>query len=367
MAGAGAIAIKIATGLVFFAIVVLLLLWLAGTFHEKVPGNAPLVAQTAGRPAGDAPIAVARIVRVPRNESSVGSIRAVHETTVASKILAKVLEVNVTAGQKVERGDVVVRLDAQDLTARLEQAEAVARSARAEREQARLEYDRVKGLIERQAAAAIEWDRVQTALASAEAELSRAEQAVNEARTVLEYATVRSPIAGIVVDKRVDAGDTVTPGQALLLVYDPTRMQLVASVRESLTHRLKVGQTVNVRVDALDKTCQGNISEIVPEAESTTRTFLVKVTGPCPSGIYTGMFGRLLVPLDDEDVLVIPKHAVRHVGQLELVDVADHGTLTRRAVKLGRTFGDDVEVLSGIREGEHVALPSNGVDEGGER
>jgi hypothetical protein len=100
------------------------------------------------------------------------------------------------------------------------------------------------------------------------------------------------------------------------------------------------------------------VSEIVPEAQSASRSFQVKVTGPCPTGIYSGMFGRILIPLDEEEVLVIPREAVRHVGQLELVEVVDRGLAARRAIRTGRTFGEDVEVLSGLREGEKVALPA---------
>ena len=160
----------------------------------------------------------------------------------------------------------------------------------------------------------------------------------------------------MVIDRKVEPGDTVTPGQVVVSLYDPTRMQLVASVRESLTHRLRVGQDIDVRVEAIDKTCLGRVSEIVPEAESASRTFSVKVTGPCPPGIYSGMFGRLLIPLEEEEVLVVPKGVVRRVGQLDMVDLVDGDALRRRAVQLGRAFGDDVEVLSGLREGEQVAL-----------
>jgi len=85
------------------------------------------------------------------------------------------------------------------------------------------------------------------------------------------------------------------------------------------------------------------------------------VTGPCPPGIYTGMFGRLLIPLGDEDVLVVPRTAVRRIGQLTVVDVAVDGVLHRRAVQLGRTFGDDVEVLSGLQVGERLAVGLAGV------
>lgn len=163
-----------------------------------------------------------------------------------------------------------------------------------------------------------------------------------------------------VIDKKVDVGDMVTPGQLLVTLYDPEQMQLVASVRESLTHRLQVGQSIGVRVEGLNKECSGTLSEIVPESQSASRTFQVKVTGPCPTGIYSGMFGRILIPLEEEQVLVIPRQAVRNVGQLELVEVAESGQVSRRAIRTGRTLGEDVEVLSGLAEGEQVVLPEVG-------
>lgn len=349
---------KVLIGITFLMVIVFLLMWLAGAFHRKVDdtARAPGTSLSVGRPIGTTQLATVRKIRVPRIESSVGTIRAVHESAVASKLLAKVVEVRVTAGQHVKEGEVLVRLDDADLVARLEQAQASANGSQAARDQAVIEHGRVRRLIEEQAAAAIEWDRVKTFLKSAEAEFARAEQAVTEAQTVLEYATIRSPISGVVVDKQVEAGDMVTPGKVLLTLYDPTRMQLVASVRESLTRRLAVGQSVYVQVDALNKKCKGLVSEIVPEAESASRTFSVKVTGPCPPGIYSGMFGRLLIPLEDEEVIVVPHAAVRRIGQLSMVDVADDDVLRRRAVQLGRTFGNEIEVLSGLQVGESLAV-----------
>ncbi|HVC94024.1 MAG TPA: hypothetical protein VND64_10055, partial [Pirellulales bacterium] len=80
--------------------------------------------------------------------------------------------------------------------------------------------------------------------------------------------------------------------------------------------------------------------------------------GPCPTGVYTGMFARMLIPLEEEDVLVVPRHAVRSVGQLELVDTVEHGHPRRRAVRTGRVLGENVEVLSGLRAGEAVVVPA---------
>lgn len=346
----------VAAGVGFAAVVVVLLMALAGVFHPKIGEAVAAAEQAGGRPIGDARLVEARLIHVPRTEAAVGTIRAVHETSVASKLLAKVVEVNVQAGQPVGKDDVLVRLDDEDLQARLEQAQAAVAAARAARDQAQVEHDRVKDLIEKNVAASIEFERVQTNLKSTQAKLEQAEQARREAETILSYATIKSPMTGIIVDKKVEAGDTVAPGRVLLTLYDPTRMQLIASVRESLTQRLAVGQTIGVRVDAIEKTCAGQISEIVPEAEAASRSFQVKVTGPCPPGIYSGMFGRLLIPLDEQEVLVIPATAVRQVGQLRLVDVAEDDVLRRRIVQLGRTFGQDVEVLSGLRAGEQVAV-----------
>ncbi|NLE61337.1 MAG: efflux RND transporter periplasmic adaptor subunit [Planctomycetes bacterium] len=335
------------------AFVIVTMMWLMGLFHPKITG-APAAA--VGRPVGNAEVVQVERIRLPVAESAVGSVRPVYESAVASKIMAKVVAVNVKAGDRVSKGDVLVRLDDADLRARQQQALAAVAAAKAARDQAIIELDRVAKLLQQNAASKIEHDRAETTLKSAEAELQRAEQTLNEADAVLSYATIQATMDALVVDKRVDVGDTVAPGQVLLNCYDPTRMQMVASVRESLTRRLQVGQNIEVTIDALGHPCEGQISEIVPEAESASRTFLVKVTGPCPPGVYAGMFGRLTIPLDEEDVLVIPRAAIRMIGQLSVVDVVDGETLQRRVIQPGRTLNGKIEILSGLREGEQIAL-----------
>ena len=357
--GQGLVLKKTALALLFGLAIVVLLLWLAGVFTPKIHRAGGGSAESAGRPLGDETLVAAHLIRVPATESAVGTIRAVHETTVASKLLAKVMDVRVKAGQSVDKDELLVRLDDQDLKSRQEQAESAVRSAQAAQEQAKIEYDRVKELYAQNSAARIELERTDTTLKSASADLQRAQQAQQEATVTLGYATILSPLTGIIVDKRVEVGDMVSPGQTLLTLYDPTHMQLVASVRESLVRRLQVGQTLGVHVDALNRTCAGTVSEIVPESDVASRSFAVKVTGPCPPDIHSGMFGRLLIPLDEEKLLVIPQAAVRQVGQLDMVDVADSSgqRVERRVVQLGRRVGEDIVVLAGLAEGERVALP----------
>ena len=359
--GRGAVLLGFAAG------VVLLMFWLAGKFSPKVP-----VIVDAGQVQAstlDGQFVRVQLIRLPLTESAIGTIRAVHETTIGSKLLARVVEVNLKAGQKVKAGDVLLRLDDTDLRAKLQQAKAAVASMEAVRAQAGADEKRYAALIESKAISRQDYEKAVTTLRSAEADLLRAQETVNEVQTTLDSATVRSPFDGTVIDKKVDVGDMITPGQMLVTLFDPKRMQLVASVRESLTRQLKIGQGIGVRIDGLNKQCSGTVSEIVPEAQSASRAFQVKVTGPCPPGIYSGMFGRILIPLEKEEVLVIPKQAVRKVGQLELVQSVENGRTIQRAIRTGRILGDvqdengqvlrdQVEVLSGLRQGEQVVLPA---------
>jgi RND family efflux transporter MFP subunit len=335
--------------------VVLILVWLAGGFHGKVK---PGTVEVPGReiPA-DGTRATVRQYTLPRYEWAIGSIQAVHETALGSKILAKVLETNITAGQKVHEGQVLMTLDNADLKSKEEQAESAVEIAKANLAQAQDDYERVMKLAKDKAAAAQEINQVENTLKGAKARLDVSNHALEEAKTVLTYAVIKSPFSGLVIDKKTEAGDMVVPGQILLRLYDPRRMQLVANVRESLAANLKIGEPLQVFIPAMSKFCCGTVTEIVPQAQAASRGFDVKVVGPCAPGVYTGMFGRLMIPLGTEEVILIPQAMVVYVGQLNLVEVAEDHRLLKRSIQIGRTFEDFIEVLSGLSPGEKIWTP----------
>ncbi len=330
-----------------------MLLAIAGVFHEKVPDH------SAGSPRkvpDTARVVAVERIRQPRFESAVGEIQPVHESSVAARILARVEEVNVTAGQNVVAGEILVKLNDADLQARLRQAESARDAAEARVQQANSDFARARQLIDNNAISRSEFDAAAATVKTTEADLQRARQAIEEASVLLDYTVIRAPFDAMVVDKQVEPGDTATPGQVLLTLYDPNNMQLVANVRESLAMKLVVGQQIKARLETLDHECLATVREVVPQADSASRSFQVKVTGPCPPGIYSGMFGRIQLPLEEESLLVIPVAAVRRVGQLTLVDVAEGGNAIRRSVRIGRTIGDRYEVLAGLIEGEAVVV-----------
>lgn len=344
----------------------LLLAWLMGAFrsrvapadHEAAPARVDLTKTVVVEPALEAQF-----------ESAVGTIRAVRETSVAARILGRVRSVAIErAGQPVQQGQTIVELDAADLQASAEQARAVVRAAETRRDKARIDLDRTTDLVQKGVAAQDRFDADSAAFRAADAQWEQSQQALAGAESALAFATVTAPIDGIVVDKKVNVGDVVQPGQTICSIYDPTRLQLVAIVREELAGKLQAGQQVDVGIDSLGKQCRGSVAEIVPEAEAQSRSFEVKVTGPCQPGIVTGMFGRLQVPLGERSVLRVPAAAVVRVGQLDFVwSVRDEGAVERRYVRLGAANAHGWEVLSGLVRGERIVADAKAFSPHGDK
>ena len=191
----------------FVAGVVAIMLWLAGKFEPKVPSVAATPAEQGGAVKGH--IVAARLVRIPVVESAVGTIHAVHETTIGSKLLARVVDVNLKAGQKVREGDVLVRLDDTDLRAKLQQANAAVTVAEAVHTQAAGDERRYAELVEKNAVSRQQYEKSVMESRSSDAQLRRAQEAVREVQAMLDWATIRAPMDAVVVDKKVDVGDTV--------------------------------------------------------------------------------------------------------------------------------------------------------------
>ncbi len=333
----------------------LILAYLAGFFRDKI--SPERVASHQEHIEG----AIVEVNTITRDslESAVGSIRPVHETSIATRLLSRVVEVNVTAGQSVRKGDVLLRLDDADLKSRLMQSEAGVQSAASQAERAKADFERAEKLLPKNSISQAEYDDARAAMLTAKSELDRYQQERREAEIILGFSVITAPMDGMVIDKKVDVGDTVTPGSVLLTLYDPLHMQMIVSVRESLARMLTVGQLVQARLESLNQECTATISEIVPESQAASRSFLVKVVGPCPPGAYSGMFGRVWLPVGDETILAIPQSSVLRIGQLTMVNQSIGDRIERRTVLLGRSVEDGkIEVLAGLQKGDNIVVPS---------
>lgn len=347
------------TGAAILFGIVVAIAWLSGWFEKKI---SPGVVEpgTIAVPADAEVVAVVRVVE-PAVEWASGGIESAHRTAVAVRILARLEEVRVAAGDEVAAGDVLARLDARDLMARVRQARQALKAAEAQYELARQEFARVEELLSRGVTTRQRYDQAASALLVAEAEVARLRQGLEEAETALSYTEIKAPVSGRVVDRLAEPGDTVSPGQPILRLYDPTALRVEAPVRESLAIGLEVGDSLRVEVSALGETMTGTIDEIVPYAEPGARTLLVKVRLPSDPRLFAGMFARVAVPAGSRARLLAPAAAITRIGQLEYATVVVDGRAGRRMVTTGRAAEDGrVEILSGLDEGERVLVPGAG-------
>lgn len=315
---------------------------------------------------------------------AVGTVRPRTETSVDAQVTGRVEKVLVTAGQTVTAGQELVVLDSREFQSRLQQAEQGYKSAMARQEQAgaavasaKAEYDRASSEFSRFQklfkAGTISSSQMDTATAAfrqsqaglnrardsrteAEAFVKQAEKQVEEARIALNYTKITALDDAQVVQRMVEPGDMAVPGKPLLLLQTNKALRLEALVREGLIERIRPGGTMTVSIDALNRSFDGVVEEVIPSADPKSRTFLVKLALPRTPGLYPGMFGRLMVPLDNTSVVLAPRRAIRRVGQLEMVRVETDGQWRDRFVRTGRSFDGDVEILSGLNGGEKVAL-----------
>ena len=194
-------------------------------------------------------------------------------------------------------------------------------------------------------------------MSTSRARLESAKRYEDETRTALSHSKLTSPIAGRIVERYADPGDTARPGVPVLRLYNPATLRLETSVRESVASKLKENQRLIAEIDALDKRYDGVVDEIVPSADPGSRTFLVKVSLTGDAGLYPGMFGRLLIPIGQIEKMYIPIAAVTQVGQLDFVIVKTAQGAVRRYVRLGPRGSDErVEVVSGLKAGEKVLV-----------
>jgi multidrug efflux pump subunit AcrA (membrane-fusion protein) len=152
-------------------------------------------------------------------------------------------------------------------------------------------------------------------------------------------------------------GDVAQPGQGLVSLYNPDRLQVEGEVNDSYREQVKIGGLAHVTVPAVQFAAELPIAEIFPISAAGSRTFKVRTEMLKNPALTPGMFARLSLPLGSTRGLLIPRAAVSTVGQLTMVKAVTDKTAQLRQLKLGRQVGDKVEVLAGLQPGDRIILP----------
>jgi multidrug efflux pump subunit AcrA (membrane-fusion protein) len=329
-----------------------------------------------------------------------GTVRSKTTTVLSSKIMGTIISLRAREGDKVGAGQVVVEIDNRDASAQLQKADAGLRQAQeslaeveqannaaksaqaaadANRQLADSTYARYRALLERKSVSPQEFDEVKFKREMAEAEARRAadtlkmmaarkqqalaqiDQAKAEianARVFVSYARITSPISGVVVSKNTEVGSTATPGMPLLTIEDSSSYRLEIAVEESQLGKIGMGQRAHVRIDALgvDK-LEGGVSEITPAADPMSRSGTVKIDLPASQYMRSGLYGVARFASGQRQAILIPQKAVAQRGQLAGVFAVDDAGVARlRLIKTGKTYGESIEALSGLSDGERIVV-----------
>jgi len=336
--------------------IVILMLFLGGAFRKgRIDGLERVQAESREKQSEYSTYTV-QATSIPAVSEAAGTIQPEFKTTVSARSTANIVEIAVQAGQEVRPGDLLVKLDDRDLRTRLVQARESLRRAEAVQDLAQSEYDRDKGLFEKSVIPRSEFDQTDARLRTAAADVDRLKEAIREAEVALSYAEIRCPYPAVIIDKLAEVGDVAAPGRPLLTMYEQGRLWAEAAVREEDMPLLHLRGRYAVRIDAQNRRFAAELKQIVPSADPASRTVLARFSLPRDSGLFPGLFARVLLPRAPEKSILVPAAALSRSGQLELVEVVENGRLSRRTVQTGRRLGDKVEVLSGLVAGEVVAL-----------
>lgn len=320
------------------------------------------------------PVTVAKVETRPvqRSVETVGSLLAWEESQVKAEVSGTLDRLFVDLGDRVKAGQILATLEAREFSLQVEQAEASLRMARetqartrAEQDEAKANAERAEELYRRELISAQERDRWRTqyrvtqALAqSSAADIQRLEAALGVARKKLRDATIRAPIAGAVAKRHVNVGEFVKDGAALftLVVSDP--LKYTGTVPERYAPELRVGQTLQLTVEAYPgQSFAGQVTRVAPAVDVQTRGLSLEARVPNPEGrLRPGFFAKgAVLTRKDDAVAFVPAEAVTYFVGITKVFVVVDSKAQERLVKPGTRQGGLVEILDGVKPGEVVA------------
>jgi len=340
--------------LVAVGLVAIVMLWQTGAFAggKITPGRTPLPGAAGGAKA--IPVTP---MELPVVYKAVGTVRSRTEIDLSPRIVARIQEIKVRSGDRVAKGEVLVKLDDAELSSGVRQVAERVRQTRAALDLATTEFERARKLLATGSISQQAFDLADSSARQARAASEASIEAQKQAEAILGYATLVSPMDGVVAERLSDPGDIASPGNILLRVFDPTRLMLDVPVRESLVTRIKIGEKVPFHVDALNTNLTGEVREVVPSVDPGSRTFLVKICiGETPA-LMPGMFGVLQLPTGTRRALTLPENYVQRVGQLEYVRALLDRQPRQVLVRTVPAADGTVEIVSGLEAGMTVLAP----------
>lgn len=315
--------------------------------------------------------------------TATGTIEPVTSVTVGTQVSGIVSKLFVDYNSVVKKGQVIAELEKTNLMSQLNTAKTQLATAQSQLNYQTANYKRYKTLFEKGLVAADDFDNAKLSYTQAKEQVASAKEEVQRAQTNLGYATITSPIDGVVLSKSVEEGQTVaasfsTP-ELFTIAQDLTNMQVVADVDEADIGDVKEGERVTFTVDAYpDDTFEGEVKQVRQEATTTNNVVTYEVVISAPNAdlkLKPGLTANVTIyTAERKGVLSVPSKALRFtpqketVGKMKIVDVAnaknkvwtiEGNSIVAHKVNIGMTDGTNTQIVGGIAEGTKVVTGLN--------
>jgi RND family efflux transporter MFP subunit len=297
-----------------------------------------------------------------------GHIESKETAVISTRVMGFITGIKVKVGDAVKQGQLLATISNDDILAKKAQAQAMVAEAEAALGDAQKDQERFAELYKQQSASSKEFENATLHYNSLKSKTEAARQMQNEVEAMLSYTNLKAPFSGIVTQKNMDAGSMVNPGMPILVVEQTGTYQVKASVSESDIAQIKAGAEAEILIKSTGKIIRGEVAEVSPSSKFSGGQYAIVISIPKTetNGLFAGMSVNVAIASNArfdvlEDIVIVPTSAIVHKDQLTgIYTINDNQTASLRWVRLGRAYGDHVEILSGLSSREKFVLASEG-------
>jgi RND family efflux transporter MFP subunit len=318
-------------------------------------------AAMAAKPARLATSEVGSSIRADM-QSVDGVVEPVRQATMAAQVAGAIVRIGVQVGDRVRAGQELLRIDAHAAAQVVQSNAAQVDAARANLAVAAKEFERQQQLLQKQYISQAALERSQAQFQSAQAQVQSLQAQTHVVQTQQGFYVISAPFSGIVSELPVTLGDMAMPGRPLVTLFDPSQLRVSAAVPHSAMPASLEGAQFELPTSADGKgLMQARGITVLPQVDAATHSAQIRFPLPATTGALPGSFVRVWLPAAraasvSAEHLFVPASAVLRRAELTAVYLVDaQGRPTLRQVRLGRSQGQQVQVLSGLRAGDRVA------------
>lgn len=344
--------------IVFTAATIIALQACSGKKEDKQTINEPAVEVTVTSPSQ----------QLSNGINASGQLEANQTAAISTRVMGRITSLSVKVGDHVNKGQVLATVSDEDFKAKRAQTQAMIAEAEAALNAAQKDVDRFTALYKQQSATAKELDNVMLQYNSVKAKMEAAKQMRNEVNAMMAYTTLTAPFSGIVTQKNAEAGSIANPGMPLLMIEQSGNLQVSATVAENDINKIKLGDAATVNIKSTNKNFVAKVTQINPSSQFSGGQYVIKLSIPdnAKQGLYAGMYVNVNMETKEKatvqsDAVLIPASSIVYKDELTgIYTVSSSNTALLRWVQLGKTYGDKVEVLSGLNKNESFIASANG-------